>query len=150
MLQYHGIEKCKNFPKIMIFAFRWNCSKQRVFFLFVSESNRGGKKQRDLSSYQNSLRPNWPGWAQFGGKNDDILHNTYSALNLLASFFGTKNNLSFSRNFRLINSNFQIFRHSKRGRWGVRISSDQIRKNQNGNRKLSLLENALVYHLEKW
>ena len=85
-------------------------------FLFVSESNRGGKKQRDLSSYQNSLRPNWPGWAQFGGKNDDILHNTYSALNLLASFFGTKNNLSFSRNFRLINSNFQIFRHSKRGR----------------------------------
>ena len=114
MLQYHGIEKCKNFPKIMIFAFRWNCSKLRVFFLFVSESNRGGKKQRDLSSYQNSLRPNWPGWAQFGGKNDDILHNTYSALNLLASFFGTKNNLSFSRNFRLINSNFQIFRHSKR------------------------------------
>ena len=94
MLQYHGIEKCKNFPKIMIFAFRWNCSKQRVFFLFVSESNRGGKKQRDLSSYQNSLRPNWPGWAQFGGKNDDILHKTLCFKSTCVIFFGS--NLSFS------------------------------------------------------
>lgn len=61
--------------------------KTASVIFFVSESNRGGKKQRDLSSYQNSLRPNWPGWAQFGGKNDDILHNTYSALKIYLRLF---------------------------------------------------------------
>ena len=70
-----------------IFQHNGTVQNSECSFLFVSESNRGGKKQRDLSSYQNSLRPNWPGWAQFGGKNDDILHNTYSALKIYLRLF---------------------------------------------------------------
>ena len=95
--------------------------KTASVIFFVSESNRGGKKQRDLSSYQNSLRPNWPGWAQFGGKNDDILHKTLCFkstcvifLEVTCHFPHEFGKISGEKNF--INSNFQIFRGIVLGR----------------------------------